>query len=52
MTPSRNRPVTKPDSSDLSGVRTLTLSELLSTSQAHYEQPQDVVCKRSMDRNI
>ena len=45
MTPARNRSATKPDSSDLSGIRTLTLSELLSSPPAHYEPTQSVVCK-------
>ncbi len=52
MTPARNLPVTKPDSSDLSGVRTLTLSELLSSPPAHHEPPQGVVCKSINDHNI
>jgi hypothetical protein len=52
MTPTRNRAVTNPDSSDLSGISTLTLSELLSNPSAHYELPQDVVCEVSKDHNI
>ena len=48
----RNRPVTKLDSSDLSGVRILTLSELLSSPPAHDVPPQDVVCQSSEDRDI
>ncbi len=48
----RNRQATKPDSSDLSGVRTLTPSELLSSPPAHYEPTQAVVCESCSDRNI
>jgi len=45
MIPARNRRVTKPDNSDLSGFRTLTLSELLSSPQPHLEPPQDIGCR-------
>ena len=45
MTPARNRPAANPDSSDLSGIRTGLLSELLSSPAARYKPTQDVVCK-------
>ena len=51
MTPARNRPVNKPDNSDLSGIRTVLLSELLSSPAARYKPTQDVVCKSSQDHN-
>jgi len=49
MTPARNRPVNKPDNSDLSGFKTLTLSELLSSPQPHLAPPQAVVCRSGKD---